>query len=89
MVVASGTSSRHVSSIAEKLLEELRHNDIKGIEPEGKNTGEWIIVDAFDVIAHVFKPEARAKYDLEKMWEIPAEKPERKEKKAARAKRAK
>jgi len=78
MVVASGTSSRHVNSIASKLLEELRHNDIKGIEPEGTGTGDWVLVDAIDVIVHLFKPEVRKHYDLEKMWQIPGDKKERK-----------
>lgn len=78
MVVASGTSSRHVNSIAAKLLEELRHNDIKGIEPEGTETGDWVLVDAIDIIVHIFKPEIRAKYEIEKMWQMPGEKKERK-----------
>ncbi len=78
MMVASGTSSRHVNSIAAKLLEELRHNGVKGIEPEGTETGEWVLVDAIDVIVHIFKPETRGKYELEKMWQIPGEKKDRK-----------
>jgi len=79
MIVASGTSSRHVNAIAQNLLEELRHNEIKGIEPEGADTGEWVLVDTYDVIVHIFKPEIRAKYELEKMWQMPAEKADRKE----------
>jgi len=82
MIVASGTSSRHVNSIAQNLLEELRHNGIKGIEPEGAETGEWVLVDAIDVIVNIFKPESRKHYELEKMWQMPGEKKERKERRA-------
>lgn len=81
MIVASGTSSRHVNSIASRLLEELRHNDIKGIEPEGTETGDWVLVDAIDIIVHIFKPDVRQHYELEKMWQMPGEKKERKERK--------
>lgn len=88
IVVASGTSSRHVTSIAQNLLEELRHNGIKGIEPEGADTGEWVLVDAIDVVVHVFKPEIRSKYDLEKMWQMPGEKAEKKPRKRAAGKRS-
>lgn len=84
IVIATGNSSRHVNSIAERLLEELRHNGVKGIEPEGTETSEWVLVDAFDVIVHIFKPETRAKYELEKMWQIPSE---AKEKRAGRKKK--
>lgn len=74
MIVASGTSSRHVNSIAENLLGDLRENGVKGIEPEGKETGEWVLIDIYDIIVHVMNEEARGKYDLENMWQVPVEK---------------
>ena len=68
MVIASGRSSRQVSAISEKLADRLK--DILGrrVQLEGKDTGDWIVVDASDVIVHVFRPEVRAFYQLEKMW---------------------
>ena len=80
MIVASGTSSRHVNSIAARLLEDLRHNNVKGIEPEGAKLSEWVLIDAIDVVVHIFKPEIRAKYELEKMWQMPGETRARKQK---------
>lgn len=77
MVVATGTSSRHVSSIASSLIKDLKQHNIKGIEPEGMNEGEWVLIDAGDIIAHVFKAEAREKYDLESMWSVPRPKAEK------------
>lgn len=74
MIIAGGTSGRHVLSIAENVAKQLKSNGIKGIEPEGKEQAEWVLLDAGDVIVHVFKPEAREKYDLETMWQIPVEK---------------
>ena len=68
MVVASGRSTRHVASIADKLVERLKAD--AGLVPraEGKETADWILVDAGDVIVHVFRPEVRDFYQLEKMW---------------------
>ena len=68
MVIASGRSSRQVVSIAEKLAEDLKHT--LGILPktEGQDTGDWVLVDTGDVIVHVFRPEVREFYQLEKMW---------------------
>ncbi|MEO1976269.1 MAG: ribosome silencing factor [Paracoccaceae bacterium] len=68
MVIASGRSSRQVVSIAEKLAEDLKHT--LGILPkaEGQDTGDWVLVDTGDVIVHVFRPEVRDFYQLEKMW---------------------
>jgi ribosome-associated protein len=67
MVVASGRSTRHVASIADKLVERLKD---AGLIPraEGKETADWILIDAGDVIVHVFRPEVRDFYQLEKMW---------------------
>jgi ribosome-associated protein len=68
MVVTSGRSTRHVTSIAENAIEGMEKAGIKGIRVEGKRNGDWVLIDAGDVIVHVFRPEVRAFYDLEKMW---------------------
>lgn len=68
MVVASGTSSRHVQAMAEHLVEKLKGKGLKGIRIEGADQGEWVLIDGGDVIVHLFKPEARIHYGLEKMW---------------------
>ena len=67
MVVASGRSNRHVSAIAEHLSEVLKKHGIHG-RAEGLPQGDWVLVDAMDIIVHVFRPEVRAFYNLEKMW---------------------
>ena len=67
MVVASGRSNRHVSAIAEHLTEELKKQGIVS-RAEGLPQGDWVLVDAMDIIVHVFRPEVRAFYNLEKMW---------------------
>lgn len=71
MIVASGTSSRHVSALAEKLAERLGKLGIKDVHMEGQKTSDWVVVDAGDVIIHVFRPEVRDFYALEKMWRHP------------------
>ena len=68
MVVTSGRSNRHVSSIADSAIEGLHKAGLKGLRVEGKKNGDWVLIDAGDVIVHVFRPEVRAFYDLEKMW---------------------
>ena len=68
MVVTSGRSNRHVTSIAENAIEGLSKAGVKGIRVEGKRNGDWVLIDAGDIIVHVFRPEVRAFYDLEKMW---------------------
>ncbi|MBO4294407.1 MAG: ribosome silencing factor [Alphaproteobacteria bacterium] len=73
MVVASGTSNRHVASVAEKLVEALKKNGIKATV-EGAEKADWVLIDAFDVIVHLFRPEVREFYNLEKMWQAVAEK---------------
>jgi len=67
MVIASGRSNRHVAAIAEHLSEELKKQGIQS-RAEGLPAGDWVLVDAMDVIVHVFRPEVRAFYNLEKMW---------------------
>jgi ribosome-associated protein len=67
MVIASGRSNRHVAAIAEHLSEELKKHGING-RPEGLPQGDWVLIDAMDIIVHVFRPEVRAFYNLEKLW---------------------
>ena len=76
MIVASGTSSRHLQSLSEILVAELKKLGIEGCRIEGKDSNDWKLVDAHDVIVHIFHPEKREFYDLEKMWseEIPKQK---------------
>ena len=76
MVIASGTSSRHLQALSEILIDQLKKLGIDDCRIEGKNSNDWKLVDAHDVIVHIFHPEKREFYDLEKMWseEIPKEK---------------
>jgi ribosome-associated protein len=76
MIIASGTSSRHLQSLSEILVYELKKLGIDNCRIEGKDSKEWKLVDAHDVIIHIFHPEKREFYDLEKMWseETPKEK---------------
>ena len=67
MVIASGTSQRHVASLAEKVQEKLKASGHFSIS-EGEEKADWVLIDAFDVIVHIFKPEVREFYNLEKMW---------------------
>jgi len=67
MVVASGTSQRHVASLADKIQENLKAAGYK-TTVEGEEKADWVLIDAFDVIVHIFKPEVREFYSLEKMW---------------------
>ncbi len=69
MVVCSGRSSRQVSAIAEKLVQRLKEAFGRSARIEGKDTGDWVLVDTGDVIVHVFRPEVREFYQLEKMWQ--------------------
>ncbi|RYH08217.1 ribosome silencing factor [Tropicimonas sp. IMCC6043] len=71
MVVCSGRSSRQVAAISEKLVERLKVDPGVNSKVEGKETGDWVLIDAGDVIVHVFRPEVRDFYQLEKMW-LPA-----------------
>ena len=76
MIIASGTSSRHIQSLSEQVLEKLKNNGIKESKIEGKQSNEWKLVDGIDLIVHIFHPEKRKFYELEKMWSelIPKEK---------------
>ena len=76
MIIASGTSSRHIQSLSEQVLEKLKNNGIKNSKIEGKESSEWKLVDGIDLIIHIFHPEKRKFYELEKIWSelIPKEK---------------
>ena len=68
MVVTSGRSNRHVGAIADRVLEGLKHAGVPDLRVEGLRNCDWVLIDAGDVIVHVFRPEVRAFYNLEKMW---------------------
>ena len=68
MIIASGTSTRHVHSMAEKLKERLSFRGVKGVRVEGQAQSDWVVLDAGDVIVHLFRPEVREFYNLEKRW---------------------
>jgi len=72
MVIASGRSSRQVGAIAEKLADRVKQATGRSPRIEGKETGDWVLIDTDDVIVHVFRPEVRDFYQLEKMW-MPAD----------------
>ena len=76
MIIASGTSSRHIQSLSEQVLEKLKDNGVKESKIEGKDSNEWKLVDGIDLIVHIFHPEKRKFYELEKIWSelIPKEK---------------
>ena len=68
MIIASGTSSRHLQALAEILISELKRIGIGEFHIEGRESNEWKLVDTNDIIIHIFHPEKREFYDLEKMW---------------------
>ncbi len=76
MIIASGTSSRHIQSLSEQVLEKLKDNGVRDSKIEGKESNEWKLVDGIDLIIHIFHPEKRKFYELEKIWSelIPKEK---------------
>jgi ribosome-associated protein len=69
MVVCSGTSNVHIRSIADRIIEKMKEAGVKGVRREGYNEARWVLMDFGDVIAHVFDPEDREFYALEKFWE--------------------
>ena len=73
MVIASGRSSRQVAAIAEQLVDTLKQDHGRLAKIEGKDTGDWVLIDLGDAIVHVFRPEVREFYQLEKMWLSPGE----------------
>ena len=68
MIIASGNSSRHIQALSEMVLSELKKEGIDNCHIEGKDSSEWKLVDAIDIIVHIFHPEKRKFYSLEKMW---------------------
>tara|TARA_B100000029_G_scaffold214010_1_gene211966 strand:- start:244 stop:594 length:351 start_codon:yes stop_codon:yes gene_type:complete len=76
MIIASGTSSRHIQALSEQVLEKFRTNGIINCKIEGEDSNEWKLIDGIDVIVHIFNPEKRKFYELEKIWSelIPKEK---------------
>ncbi len=76
MIIASGTSSRHIQALSEQVLDKFKISGIKNCKIEGKESNDWKLIDGIDVIVHIFNPEKRKFYELEKMWSelIPKEK---------------
>ena len=76
MIIASVTSSRHIQALSEQVLEKFKNSGIKNCKIEGSDSNEWKLVDGIDLIVHIFHPEKRRFYELEKMWSelIPKEK---------------
>ena len=76
MIIASGTSSRHIQALSEQVLEKLKNNGVANCKIEGKDSNDWKLIDGIDLIVHIFNPEKRKFYELEKIWSelIPKEK---------------
>jgi len=76
MIIASGTSSRHIQALSEQVLEKFKINGIANCKIEGQNSSDWKLIDGIDLIVHIFNPEKRKFYELEKIWSelIPKEK---------------
>ena len=76
MIIASGNSSRHIQALSEQVLEKLKANGVKNSKIEGKESSDWKLVDGIDLIIHIFNPEKRKFYEIEKIWSelIPKEK---------------
>jgi len=68
MIIASGNSARHIQALSEILISELRKKGIDNCHLEGRNSNDWKLIDAMDIIVHIFHPEKRKFYDLERMW---------------------
>ena len=76
MIIASGTSSRHIQALSEQVFEKFKDNGVKNCKIEGKDSSDWKLVDGIDLIVHIFNPEKRKFYEIEKIWSelIPKEK---------------
>ena len=76
MIIASGTSPRHIRALSEQVLEKFKNNGIINCKIEGKDSNDWKLIDGIDLIVHIFNPEKRKFYELEKIWSelIPKEK---------------
>lgn len=70
MIIASGTSMRHLTALAEKLYDRLAERKLKDVHIEGMQRGDWVVMDIGDVIVHLFRPEVRFFYNIEKMWQV-------------------
>ena len=68
MIIASGSSSRHIQALSEIVLDELKKKGVNNCHLEGRNSSDWKLIDAIDIIIHIFHPEKRKFYNLEKMW---------------------
>ena len=68
MIIASGNSSRHIQALSEVLLNKLKKKGINNCRLEGRDSNDWKLIDAMDIIIHIFHPEKRKFYDLERMW---------------------
>ena len=68
MIIASGNSSRHIQALSEILLDKLKKKGISNCHLEGKNSNDWKLIDTMDIIIHIFHPEKRKFYNLERMW---------------------
>ena len=68
MIIASGTSSRHLQALSEMILEKLKKEGVSNCHLEGKNSNDWKLIDGIDIVVHIFNPEKRKFYNLEKMW---------------------
>jgi ribosome-associated protein len=68
MIVASGRSNRHVAAIADQLAEKLKQNGYRNLRIEGMEQADWVVVDTSDVIVHLFRPEVRSFYNIERLW---------------------
>ena len=75
MIIAEGTSRRHVASIADHLVYAVKHAGLLPIGVEGQDSAEWVLVDLGDVIVHIMMPDTRAYYELEKLWQVGARPP--------------
>lgn len=77
MVIASGTSNRHVKALADNVIDAAKQQDQPPIGSEGQDTGEWVLVDLGDVVVHLMLPATREFYDLERLWQNPDHHPDR------------
>ncbi|KAA0687158.1 ribosome silencing factor [Azospirillum brasilense] len=75
MIVASGRNTRHIAAMAVKLADRMKQAGLRGVETEGLNQCDWVLVDAGDVIIHLFRPEVRTFYNIEKMWGLDTPRP--------------
>ena len=70
MVIASGTSDRHIKALADNVVEQVKHAGLQPLGVEGETSREWVLVDLGDVVVHVMHPQTRAFYNLEKLWSV-------------------